>query len=307
MHTAWWWRRAGRIAWATLTVAVVETVLLGIAVLPAVAFVAWQGTWPLPDWQRLALAALAFVPLYLLGAFLLMICTAGATRLLGWRTPSGLKEPVMEGSWAVLTWARYLMTIHVVRVFAGPAFRSTPAWSWYLRLNGARLGRGVWVNSLALMDHNLLEFGDGVVIGSDAHVSGHVVERGVLKTARVRLGAGVLVGTGSVVGIGVTAEPGAQVGALTVVPKFRTLAAGHCYMGAPARAAVPARALPAGPERPRPPIHPPTSPAAPATPMDPQSAASGRGSPPAHAAPATPATTRATEATARATPTQRLQ
>jgi len=235
MRTAWWWRRAGRIAWAALTVVVVETVVLGVAVLPALAFVGWQGTWTLPAWQRLGVAALAVVPLYLLGALLLMICTAGAVRLLGWRTADGVEAPLMEGSWTVLTWARYLVTIHVVRVFAGPAFRSTPAWSWYLRLNGARLGRGVWVNSLALMDHNLLEFGDGVVIGSDAHVSGHVVERGVLKTARVRLGAGVLVGTGSVVGIGVTAEPGAQVGALTVVPKFRRLAAGTVSVGVPAR------------------------------------------------------------------------
>jgi hypothetical protein len=37
------------------------------------------------------------------------------------------------------------------------------------------------------------------------------------------------------VGIGVTAEPGAQVGALTVVPKFRTLRAGAVYLGVPAR------------------------------------------------------------------------
>ncbi len=235
MRTAWWWRRAGRIAWAALTVVVVETVVLGAAVLPAMAFVSWQGTWALPAWQRLTLGALGVVPLYLLGALLLMICTAGATRLLGWRTADGLEEPLMDGSWAVLTWARYLVTIHVVRVFAGPAYRSTPAWSWYLRLNGAQLGHAVWVNSLSLMDHNLLAFGDGVVIGSDAHVSGHVVERGVLKTARVRLGAGVLVGTGSVVGIGVTAEPGAQVGALTVVPKFRTLRAGTVSVGVPAR------------------------------------------------------------------------
>ena len=156
MRTAWWWRRAGRIAWAALTVVVVETVVLGAAVLPAMAFVSWQGTWARPAWQRLALGALGVVPLYLLVALLLMICTAGATRLLGWRTADGLEEPLMDGSWAVLTWARYLVTIHVVRVFAGPAYRSTPAWSWYLRLNGAQLGHAVWVNSLALMDHNLL-------------------------------------------------------------------------------------------------------------------------------------------------------
>ena len=100
-RTAWWWRRAGRIAWAALTVVVVETIVLGAAVLPAMAFVTWQGTWALPAWQRLALGALGVVPLYLLGALLLMICTAGATRLLGWRTPDGVEEPLMDGSWAV--------------------------------------------------------------------------------------------------------------------------------------------------------------------------------------------------------------
>jgi acetyltransferase-like isoleucine patch superfamily enzyme len=89
------------------------------------------------------------------------------------------------------------------------------------------------VNSLSLMDHNLLDFADGVVIGSDAHVSGHVVERGCLKTAPVRLGADTLIGIGSVVGIGVVTGSGVQVGALSVVPKFSTLESGSCYVGVP--------------------------------------------------------------------------
>ena len=126
------------------------------------------------------------------------------------------------------------MTSHVVRVFAGPAFRSTTIWNWYMRLNGARIGRDVWVNSLALMDHNLLDFGDGVVIGSDAHVSGHVVERGVLKTAPVRLGRNTLVGIGRVIGSGVRAGEDVQVGALSVGPKFSRLETAGVYVGVPA-------------------------------------------------------------------------
>lgn len=47
------------------------------------------------------------------------------------------------------------------------------------------------------MDHNLLDFGDGVVIGANVHVSGHTVEAGVVKTAPVRPGRGVTVGWGS--------------------------------------------------------------------------------------------------------------
>jgi acetyltransferase-like isoleucine patch superfamily enzyme len=134
-----------------------------------------------------------------------------------------------------------------VRLFAGAVFRSTPVWVMYLRLNGARVGRGAWVNSLSLMDHNLLELGDGVVIGSDAHVAGHIVEGGVLKTAPVRLGRGVTIGIGTVVEIGAEIGDGAQVGALSVVPKDAKLAAGAVYAGAPVRRLTPQGSLEDGP------------------------------------------------------------
>ncbi len=212
---------------------VLETVVLGLSLMPVVGFAQWQAAWTVPFWARLALTALAFVPLYACFAFLLVLYSALATRLLGWRTPEGVDLPLSEFSWPVLDWGRYLMTIHVVRVFAGPVFRSTPFWSLYMRLNGAKLGRLVWINSLALMDHNLLDFGDGVVIGSDAHVSGHIIERGRLKTARVTLGAGTVIGIGSVVGIGVRTGQGTQVGPLSVVPKHVELAAGAAYGGSP--------------------------------------------------------------------------
>lgn len=93
----------------------------------------------------------------------------------------------------------------------------------------------MFVNSLVLTDHNLLEFGNGVVIGSDVHLSGHTVEAGVVKTAPVRLGKNVTVGTGSVIGIGVEIGDNTQVGALSLIPKHRTLAANAVYVGVPVR------------------------------------------------------------------------
>lgn len=219
--------------WGGVSVVLLETVLLGFALLPVMVFVQWQSTWRVAIWVRLVLDSIAFVPLYLAFALSLMFYSALATRLLGWRTPAGVEVRLVDFSWPVLDWGRYLMTIHVVRVFAGPAFRATPFWSYYMRLNGARIGHLVWVNSLSLMDHNLLDFGDGVVIGSDAHISGHIVERGLLKTARVSLGPGTLVGIGSVVGIGVRTGQGTQIGPLSVVPKHSELEAGVAYSGVP--------------------------------------------------------------------------
>lgn len=134
-----------------------------------------------------------------------MLYSALITKALKWPTPANVQAPLREFSWPVLNWGRYLMTIHVVRIFAGPAFRSTTIWNWYMRLNGAPIGRNVWVNNLALMDHNRLDFAAGVVIGSDAHVSGHTIEHGIVKTAPVRLGPNTLIGIGSVTGIGSSA------------------------------------------------------------------------------------------------------
>jgi len=93
----------------------------------------------------------------------------------------------------------------------------------------------VYINTLFISDHNLLEIGDEVVIGSEVHMSGHTVERGVVKTAPVRLGREVTVGLGSVIEIGVTAGAGCQIGALSFVPKHAELSAGAVYVGAPVR------------------------------------------------------------------------
>jgi acetyltransferase-like isoleucine patch superfamily enzyme len=128
-----------------------------------------------------------------------------------------------------------MAALHVVRVLAGSLFRGSPIWTAYLRWSGARIGRRVYLATVALSDYNLLEFGDDVVIGADVHLSGHTVEAGVVKTARVRLGRGVTVGIGSVIDIGVDVGDECQIGALSFVPKGATLQPGAVYVGRPVR------------------------------------------------------------------------
>ena len=225
-----------RIAWALGSAFVVESLVFGLAVLPAVLFWEWHFRWELDSASlRVVFLSMAFIPAYLLFTLALILLSGVATRITGWRTPSNAELDISKFSWPLLDWARYVISIQLVRIFAGSLFRATPIWTFYMRLNGARMGRRVFVNSLEVTDHNLLDFGDDVVVGGDAHLSGHTVEGGVLKTAPVRLGRGVTVGVGSVVGIGVVAGDRCQIGALSLVPKFAELEEGAVYVGIPVK------------------------------------------------------------------------
>jgi len=229
-----------RIAWALGSAFVVESLVFGLALLPAVLFWEWHFRWELDSAPlRVVILSMAFIPAYLLFTLALILLSGVATRITGWRTPSNAELDISEFSWPLLDWARYVISIQLVRIFAGSLFRATPIWTFYMRLNGARMGRRVFVNSLEVTDHNLLDFGDDVVVGGDAHLSGHTVEGGVLKTAPVRLGRGVTVGVGSVVGIGVVAGDRCQIGALSLVPKFAELEEGAVYVGIPVKKTEP--------------------------------------------------------------------
>lgn len=229
-------RRRARLAWAIASVFVVESVVFGLAVLPAVLFWEWHLTWHFPwPWTRVVVLAMVFVPAYMLFAVSLMVLSALSVRMLGWRTVAGVEMRMSDLEWPLLDWLRYSASTHLVRVFAGTFFRSSPVWTMYMRLNGATIGRSVFVNTLSATDHNLLSFGDGTVVGSDVHMAGHTVEGGYVKTSPVRLGRNVTIGVGSVVMMGAEIGDGCHVGALSFVPKGAHLDAGVRYVGAPVR------------------------------------------------------------------------
>jgi acetyltransferase-like isoleucine patch superfamily enzyme len=229
--------RAGlywRVGSTVLSIVLQQTVVFAVALFPIAAV--WTYAAPhLDGLPRVVAVSLLAAPSYVAFAVLLMIVSPLAARLTGSRTPEDAELPLADMSWPLMRWARYAAGNHLVRLVAGSLFRGSPLWSFYLRQNGARIGRRVYVNSLHTNDHNLLDLGDDVVIGGDVHISGHTVEGGVLKTGRVTLARGVTIGLHSVVGIGVDARAGAQVAALSVVPKYARLQAGCAYAGAPAR------------------------------------------------------------------------
>ena len=151
---------------------VVQSIVCGLAALPVAAvwepMLAWTTGRPIA--QAIAMS-FAVVPSDALFAIALMFASAAATRLTGWRTQPNARMRLADLDWPLLNWVRYMVATHIVRQFAGTLFRGTRIWSAYLRLNGARVGRRVCVNSLGVSDHTLLELGDDVVIGGDVHLS----------------------------------------------------------------------------------------------------------------------------------------
>ena len=235
-HCPWSAVALVRFVWTAASIFVVESVVFGLAAMPAVAFFRWHLSWSIDsNVVKTVVLAMALVPSYAIFVVLLMALSAGAMKLAGWRPVAPAEMRIADLGWPLCNWARYQISAHVVAFFAGGLLRATPVWAWYMRLNGARLGRRVWVNSLGVTDHCLLDFGDDVVIGAGVALSGHTVERGTVRLAPVRIGAGSTIGVNTNIGIGADIGHHCQVGSLSMVPKFRVLADGGTYVGVPVR------------------------------------------------------------------------
>jgi acetyltransferase-like isoleucine patch superfamily enzyme len=217
-----------------VSIFVVESIVLGAAALPAVLFFRWHLGWTIEsDTLRITALTMALVPAYSIFVLMLMALSAVSTKLLGWRPRPHMEMRIDELGWPLCNWARYQISSYVVGFFAGGLLRATPLWSMYMRWNGATLGKRVWINSLGVTDHCLLDFGDDVVIGSGVHLSGHTVERGVVLTAPVTIGAGSTVGVNAHVEIGAAIGPHCQIGSLSMVPKYTVLDRSGTYVGVP--------------------------------------------------------------------------
>jgi len=223
-----------RIGCTVVSILLIETTVCAAAAFPVVLpWIEVTASIAPDSGTRAVVFSVMLVPSYVAFALCLMVASASGTRITGARTPPNAEMPIAEMGWPLMRWARYMVASHIVRVFAGSLFRGSPIWTVYLRLNGARIGRRAYVNTLFISDHNLLDIGEDVVIGSEVHLSGHTVEAGVVKTGTVRLGHGVTIGLGTVVDIGVIVGAGCQVGALSLIPKHTTLEGGAIYAGIP--------------------------------------------------------------------------
>jgi acetyltransferase-like isoleucine patch superfamily enzyme len=227
-------QRWGRVATTIVVFTLVQTVVCSVsAVLPVtILWAVWHAS--LSEVARIALTATLAAPLYVLFALGALIASPVANRLTGAYTPAGLRTRIANFEWPLLRWARYVAAGRLVNAVSGTLFHGSPIWTFYLRLNGARIGRRSFINTLGISDHNLLTIGNDVVLGADTHLSGHTIEDGMLVTERVSLGSSVTVGVGSIVSVGTVIADHCQIGALSYVPKHTALTVPGVYVGVPA-------------------------------------------------------------------------
>lgn len=114
-------------------------------------------------------------------------------------------------SFEALKWA-FVSSLYLIINFTFIDFiLLTPFANLLQRLLGARLGRNVQINSKFIFDSTLLEIGDNTVVGGGAIIIGHVVERGILKLKKVRIGKNVTIGSHA------TIMPGCEIGDNSII------------------------------------------------------------------------------------------
>lgn len=135
----------------------------------------------------------------------------------------------------MFAWYHTLLSTHAVNTLAGPLLRALGLYKWFAVAMGMKVGRGTLLNTTRIYDHDLIEVGAGVVVGGDAFLTGHVVERGFLVRRRIAIGDHAVIGIAAVVLPGARIGAGCQVGALSLVPKDAILQPGISYGGVPVR------------------------------------------------------------------------
>ncbi|MEU6838960.1 Pls/PosA family non-ribosomal peptide synthetase [Streptomyces rubiginosohelvolus] len=197
-----------------------------------VAFVATQGY----DWVSGASGALdAYLRAVVFGvaAFL---CLSALPILAKW-TLIGRWKPLHIRVWS-LGYVRFWLVKSLVRADPLVLFAGSPLYTGYLRLLGARIGRGVTVFSRSVpVCTDLLTIGAGSVVRKDASFSCYRAHDGVIQTGPVTLGKDTTVSAATVLDIGTSLGDGARLGHASSLHRGQSVPAGEHWHGSPAQRA----------------------------------------------------------------------
>ena len=156
-----------------------------------------------------AVAALLAVPLLLAAA-----ATAGAVATAMKWLLVGRFRAVEHPLWSSFVWrdelADTFVEVLAVPWLVGPA-NGTPVLTAWLRTMGARIGRGVWLETYWLPESDLVRLGDGATVNRGCVVQTHLFHDRIMSMDEVRIDEGATLGPNGII------LPGASIGAGTTI------------------------------------------------------------------------------------------
>ncbi|GAA5110584.1 Pls/PosA family non-ribosomal peptide synthetase [Pseudonocardia adelaidensis] len=159
---------------------------------------------------------------------------------------------VLVGRWKpqeIPVWSMAYFRFWLVRTLVQRSpmalFVGSPLYVFYLRMLGAKIGRGAVVLSGNVpVCTDMLEIGDGAVIRKDSFFPGYRAHDGAIQTGAVSLGNGALVGEATVLDIWTSLGDGAELAHSSSLHAGQTVPDGERWHGSPAqRAELDARPL----------------------------------------------------------------
>jgi non-ribosomal peptide synthetase-like protein len=149
----------------------------------------------------------------------------------------GRYHPRAAPMWTPFVWLSEAVT-NLYESLAVPnllnGLRGTPMLPSALRMLGARIGRGVFLNTTDLTEFDCVRIGDESELNAGSGPQTHLFEDRVMKIGSVDIGARVTVGARSTILYDAKVGDGARLGPLTLVAKGERLPDGTRWTGSPA-------------------------------------------------------------------------
>jgi len=144
--------------------------------------------------------------------------------------------------WTPFVWLSEAVTV-AYESLAVPPFldhlRGTPFLPWALRLLGAKIGRGVWLNSTDLTEFDCVQIGDYAELNAHCGPQTHLFEDRVMRVGVVAIGKGATLGVRAIVLYDATVGDFCRLGPLTLVAKGEQLPSSSAWEGSPASSVEP--------------------------------------------------------------------
>lgn len=100
---------------------------------------------------------------------------------------------------------------------------------------GAKLNLDSMISKYSLSDPEFISIGKNTIIGRDAMVTSHIIEKGLLIIKKIKIGNNCTIGAKSMICPGVIIEDGAIIAANSFVVKNQKIKKGELWGGSPAR------------------------------------------------------------------------